>query len=267
MKQYLSFFRIRFLTGLQYRTAAIAGMVTQFVWGGMEILMFKAFYEASPGVFPMSFEALASYVWLQQAFLALFMPWFWDAEIFKAITDGNISYELCRPAGLYEMWFTKNMAIRLSKAVLRCFPVLIVSSFFPSPYGMSLPVDIQSAALFLLSMALAFGVVVAFSMLIYISAFFTISGQGIKMISSCLAEFLSGAVIPLPFLPDGLRQAVEFLPFASMQNAPLRIYSGDIAGAAAWQIIALQLFWLVFMCAAGKLLMRRALKQVVVQGG
>ena len=52
-----------------------------------------------------------------------------------------------------------------------------------------------------------------------------------------------------------------------MQNAPLRIYSGDIAGAAAWQVIALQLFWLVFMCVAGKLLMHRALKQVVVQGG
>lgn len=267
MKQYLSFFRIRFQTGLQYRTAAIAGISTQFVWGGMEILMFKAFYEASPGAFPMSFEALTSYVWLQQAFLALFMPWFWDAEIFKAITDGNISYELCRPAGLYEMWFAKNMAIRLSKAVLRCFPVLIAAAFLPAPYGIMLPGDMQGTVLFLLSMLLAFGVVVAFSMLIYISVFFTISGQGIKMISSCLAEFLSGAVIPLPFMPDGLRQLAEFLPFASMQNAPLRIYSKDIAGAAAWQVIALQLFWLVFMCAAGKLLMHRALKQVVVQGG
>ena len=43
MKKYLSFFRMRFHMGLQYRTAAIAGMTTQFVWGFMEILVFRAF--------------------------------------------------------------------------------------------------------------------------------------------------------------------------------------------------------------------------------
>lgn len=30
MKKYLSFFRMRFLMGLQYRAAAAAGVVTQF---------------------------------------------------------------------------------------------------------------------------------------------------------------------------------------------------------------------------------------------
>ena len=40
MKKYLSFFRIRCIAGLQYRTAAWAGMATQFAWGGMTILMF-----------------------------------------------------------------------------------------------------------------------------------------------------------------------------------------------------------------------------------
>ena len=35
----------RFATGLQYRAAAAAGIVTQFVWGLMELLLYKAFYE------------------------------------------------------------------------------------------------------------------------------------------------------------------------------------------------------------------------------
>lgn len=68
MKKYLSFFRIRFLHGLQYRTAAVSGMVTQFVWGAMEILLFRAFYQADSSSFPMTFQALSTYVWLQQAF-------------------------------------------------------------------------------------------------------------------------------------------------------------------------------------------------------
>ena len=46
MKKYLSFFRIRFIAGLQYRAAAWAGIATQFAWGGMTILMFWAFYQS-----------------------------------------------------------------------------------------------------------------------------------------------------------------------------------------------------------------------------
>ena len=75
MKKYLSFFRLRFTMGLQYRVAALAGMSTQLVWGLMGILAFKAFYDAAPENFPMTFEATASYIWLQQAFLALFAAW------------------------------------------------------------------------------------------------------------------------------------------------------------------------------------------------
>lgn len=44
MRKYIAFFRLRFSMGLQYRAAALAGIVTQFVWGTMEILMFRAFY-------------------------------------------------------------------------------------------------------------------------------------------------------------------------------------------------------------------------------
>ena len=38
MKKYFSFFRLRFVMGLQYRTAALAGIFTQFFWGAMTIM-------------------------------------------------------------------------------------------------------------------------------------------------------------------------------------------------------------------------------------
>ena len=92
MKKYLSFFRLRFTMGLQYRAAALAGIVTQFTWGFMEVMMFRAFYRADASAFPMSFSATASYVWLQQAFLAFFMVWMMENEIFDSIINGNIAY-------------------------------------------------------------------------------------------------------------------------------------------------------------------------------
>lgn len=267
MKKYWSFFRIRFIRGLQYRVAALSGMITQFVWGTMEILLFRAFYEAAPENFPMEFQALSTYVWLQQAFLALYMTWFWESELFESITTGNVAYELCRPVRLYNMWFIRGLAVRLSKAVLRCMPILLLAWLIPAPYGLTLPPDPKTWFFTLLSMTLGLLFVVAFGMIVYMSVFYTISAQGIKLVVTSLSEFLSGAVIPLPFLPDSIRGVVSFLPFASAQNVPFRIFGGDLTGHGMYVSLMGQAFWLIVFLIIGRTMERNALKRVVIQGG
>lgn len=267
MKKYLAFFRLRFAMGLQYRVAAWAGMMTQFFWGAMEIMMFRAFYQENPQQFPMTFQAAANYVWFQQAFLALFAAWRTENEVFESISNGNIAYEMCRPIRIYPMLFARVIAVRVSSAALRCMPILIVAAFLPKPYGLSLPESEAAFGLFGVTLILGFLVVAAFSTLIYVIAFFTISPQGLKITVSSAMEFFTGAVIPLPFLPEKAAAIIELLPFASMQNVPLRIYSGDIAGAAAGKAVCLQVFWLAVLVAAGQLLMRAAERRIVLQGG
>ncbi|SHH48011.1 ABC-2 type transport system permease protein [Sporobacter termitidis DSM 10068] len=267
MKKYWAVFRIRFSNSLQYRAAALAGVVTQFAWGAMELLAFLAFYKANPAAFPMGFSQTVSYIWLQQAFLALFMVWFFEGEIFDAISDGGIAYDLARPVDLYSRWFCQSAATRLAKAVLRCLPILVVAFIVPAPLRLSLPAGAGQFLLFLVSMALGLGVVVSFSMIVYITTFYTLSPMGVRLIAVALGDFLAGSVIPLPFFPAPFRAVAELLPFAAMQNMPLRIYSGNIAGAAAAQGILLQLFWLAALVGLGRLMMKNALKKVVVQGG
>lgn len=252
---------------MQYRAAAWAGVATQFAWGAMTLLMFWAFYQNGENSFPMTFAALSSYIWLQQAFLAMFMTWFYDNDIFRAITSGSIAYELCRPVDLYSMWFIKNMATRLSRVVLRCLPILVVAAFLPEPFNIGLPASLFSGVAFLISMVLGFLVLVAFSMLIYISAFYTLSPMGIRILATSCLEFFVGGVIPLPFFPKGWQMVLYALPFASMQNTPFLIYTGHLSVAASVGSIALQAMWLLILLIVGKMLMNRALKKVVVQGG
>ena len=267
MKKYLAIFRVRFIHTLQYRAAALAGIATQFAWGFMEIFAFAAFYRAYPEAFPMEFSDTVSYVWMQQAFLALFMMWFWENDIAAAVAEGSIAYEMVRPVDLYSRWFCQAAANRLARALLRCAPILLVAFIVPEPYRMTLPPDAAQLLLFLLSAALALGVVVAFSMLMYISLFYTLSPMGVRIIVASVSDFLSGATIPLPFFPARVLAVVRLLPFAAMQNMPLRIYSGNIAGRDALNGLALQVFWLVALSLAGRYAMNRALKKVVVQGG
>ncbi|MBR1691662.1 MAG: ABC transporter permease [Lachnospiraceae bacterium] len=267
MKKYFSFFRLRFTMGLQYRAAALAGIVTQFVWGFMEVMVYRAFYRADAEAFPMSFSATASYIWLQQAFLAFFAAWMMENEIFDSIINGNIAYELCRPVSIYHMWFARSIANRLSRAVLRCFPILFVTAFVPKPYGMEAPASLFHFCLFLLTLLLGLAVTVSFCMLVYVLTFFTISPQGLRMVFTSAVEFLAGAVIPLPFFPERVQRIMELLPFASMQNVALRIYSGSMTMPQMQKAIALQTFWLIAITLAGRLLCRTAELRVTVQGG
>lgn len=253
--------------GLQYRAAALAGVITQFFWGTMEILMFRAFYKTDPLAFPMTFQATCAYVWMQQAFLTLFMAWVLENEIFDSIVNGNISYELCRPINIYNMWFARSLANRFSKALLRCMPILLAAAFIPAPYGLMPPASPMAFILFFITLFIGVGVTVAFCMLVYMISFFTISPAGIRMVAVSVVEFFSGATIPLPFFPDEIRKILELLPFASMQNVPLRIYSGDLYGAAAWQAAALQLFWLFALTGLGRILDALAMRRITVQGG
>ncbi len=267
MKKYISFFRLRFSMGLQYRAAAAAGVVTQFFWGAMEILVYRAFYEADAAAFPMTFEAVVTYIWLQQAFLAVFGAWIIESEIFEAIKNGNIAYELCRPISIYHMWFSRSVANRVSKALLRCVPILGVAALLPAPYGLRLPVSPLHGALFLLTLLLGLLVIVAFTMLVYITTFYTLSPDGVRIFFVSAVEFFAGAVIPLPFFPDKLRFILELLPFAAMQNVPLRIYSGSMTGEEMLRAVCLQAFWLAVLVGAGFGLCRRAERKVLVQGG
>ena len=165
------------------------------------------------------------------------------------------------------MWFFKNMAVRLSRVVLRCFPILVVAVLLPKPYGVSLPQSVTAGLLFPLSLVLGFLVLVAFSMLIYISAFYTISPMGIRILATSAVEFLAGGVIPIPFFPAWLQPVMNALPFASMQNTPFLIYTGHIGGREALEAILLQGVWLVLLVGIGRVWIRHATRRVVLQGG
>ena len=267
MGKYWSFFKMRLMACLQYRAAALAGMSTQLVWGGMEVLLYRAFWLEHPERFPMGMEALSSYIWLQQAFLALFMLWDWDYDILRSVKEGTVAYELLRPTDLYGMWMAKAAGTRLARASLRMFPVLLVGSLLPAPYGLRLPASPAAFGLFMLSSALMVLVVCAYSLFVYALTFYLTDPNGIMVLSVAAADLLGGAVVPLPFLPDGFRQFAALTPFGSMQNVPLRLFSGDIPLSEAPAVMGLQVFWITVLISGGYLLTRNGLRRAVILGG
>lgn len=267
MKAYLSVFRIRFINCLQYRAVTLGEMLMRFAWAMMEILAFTALYRTKGAAFPMGLSETVTYVWIQQTLRVLFLVVFSDADIYSTISTGSIAYELVRPMSLYGRWFCQSAANRVAFAAVNCLPVLLVSLLMPEPYRLTLPPSLGQGLLFLLSMVLALGVVVAFAMLMYISLFYTLAQRGVKVIVTALTTFLSGGVIPLPFFPEQVLRLVRLLPFAAMQNTPILIFTGNTVGLEALGGIAFQAFWLAALIALGLFCIRRAQKKVIAQGG
>ncbi|MCT4543540.1 MAG: ABC transporter permease [Vallitalea sp.] len=267
MKSYLSVFKLRLITGMQYRIAAIASIFTQLSFGFIFIMIFDAFYSSNPSIQPISFNELVTYTWLKQAFLFFIMPWFRDGEIFNLITKGNIAYELCRPINLYGFWYSKLIASRVSNTLLRCLPVLCISFILPKPYNISLPIDLSTFSLFCISLILGLVITVAISMLMYISVFITMSPAGSSLVFCVLGEFFSGLAIPIPLMPTWLQRIVYVLPFRLTCDMPFRIYLGHIPKNKALTGILIQFIWLTILLILGQVIMKKTLKKVIVQGG
>ncbi len=267
MKKYLTFFSMRLRCGLQYRTAALAGIATQFCWGFMYIMLYHAFRRSDPAAYPMSPDETATYIWLQQAFLTLFASWSFENDLIAKIKDGSVAYELCRPVPLYPMWFCKCMATRCARAMLRFLPILCVTWFLPDGYAMRLPSSLPTFFVFLLSLLLAFLLAVAFIMPAHIAVFFFLNETGIRALYSNIVDFCSGSLIPIPLLPLWLQTVLSYTPFLYLQNTPYLLCSGYLSLSEAPHYILMQLLWLAILIPIGVLMMHLGLKRIVIQGG
>lgn len=265
MKKYLSFFKLRLNIALQYRAAAIGGMFTQFFWAIMQILIFQAFYRVVTSK-NISLEQLISYVWLKQAFYAIISA-STDSEIRTMIEKGNISYELCKPASIYWMWFFKTLADKMAGGFLKSIPILIIAPFLPAGLSLNAPAGFCEFILFVISLLLAIALMAAIMNIFYISLFYTMSSKGTNSIFYAIIEFFGGTFVPIALMPNFWQKFCYMLPFSLAADLPFRIYTGSISTCEGGMYIIMQIVWLLFITISGTIITNNRLKKVVIQGG
>jgi ABC-2 type transport system permease protein len=270
MKPYLAIFSARFRTMLQYRAAAIAGLLTQIFFGLVMIMVYEAFYRSTDRPQPMTFPQVVSYVWLGQALLAL-LPWNVDAEVKAMVRSGAVAYELCRPIDLYSLWFARAMAWRTAPTILRAVPMAILAMFVLPLIGLGEwrlhPPTLAGGVAFVGAMACTLLLSCALTTLTNITLMWTVSADGTVVMLTALVTLFSGMIIPLPLFPDWAQPALMAMPFAGLVDLPYRVYVGNIAPSGIPAVIVRQLLWTAALVLFGRWLLARGLRRVVVQGG
>lgn len=268
MKTYLSIFKLKFINGIQYRIAALAGILTQIFFGFIFISVYLAFYETNGELsLPMKWQELVDYLWLNQAFFALVYTWYKDNELLTMIKNGNIAYEFVRPINFYKKWFATMYGSRLSNVLLRFMPVILISLLLPYPYKLGLPISITNFILFIICLFISSLVITSFTMIYHLITIYTLDEKGIMALFMVLAEIFSGGTVPISFFPPFLQKIANILPFKYICDLPFRIYSGNIFGIESIINILYGIIWLIVLTIIGYSLSQKATRKALIQGG
>lgn len=255
--------RAQFGNLLQYRGAAVGGLITQMFFGLVFIMVYEAVYAGTAAPRALNLAQVVTYVWLNQAFFAM-QPWSPDAEVRQMMRNGAVAYELVRPCPLYALWFARAVALRTAPVLLRAVPLLTLAYLF---FGLQLSAGAASAAWWAVSMLAALTLSCSLTVVLNCSLFWTVSGEGVVMLMPALVMFFSGQNLPLPLFPDWLQTFLAWQPLRGLLDVPARIYSGSILPADAAVNVAGQLAWSAVFVALGWLMARRGLRRLVIQGG
>lgn len=185
----------------------------------------------------------------------------------EEIKDGSFSMRMIKPVN-YDISFLFN---ELGQKVM-----LLSTVFVPVTLGVEIYRYMQSGrvmfsigcfSLYLFSVVLSYLLSFYLSLCFGFMAFYLKNLWGFVILKDGIINFLSGAIIPLAFMPVGLKNVLSFLPFASLSYTPVMIYMGKYAPLQIIGSILLQLVWIAVFYGLSKLIWKLAIKYVTVQGG
>ena len=185
-----------------------------------------------------------------------------DQVISDEVKDGSIAYTLVRPYNYLVYHFANGLgetAVKMLLVFLLGAPVALYFAGLPT-------VNVAHLPLVLLIMGLGLTIDFCIASMIGLMAFVMEDTFSLRLIYQKLIFILGGLLIPVDFLPGWLQRIARVLPFNLTTYAPAKLFVA-FTWAQFWQILLLQMAWLLIL---GLLLFaqyRWATQRLAVNGG
>lgn len=262
MRLYLEVARRTYRRVATYRSATIAGVFTNTVFGFLLAYVLLAVYRERADVGGFDATDVVTFTFVTQGLLMV-LGMFSDTEIADRITTGDVIVDLQRPYDNQAWWASVSYGKAAYYAIFRGVPPFLVGAI---AFDLQLP-SILHALAFIVSASFGVGVAFGWRYLVQLSAFWLLDVRGANQLAWLAAQFLSGAFVPVVFFPGWLEAAARALPFAAMLQLPVEVWLGRYDGARLVGVFAIQLVWVAALVMAGRWVLSLAMRRVVVQGG
>jgi ABC-2 type transport system permease protein len=265
---YLALGRMAFRRYLAYRTANLAGLVTNAFFGYLRAAVFIAVFASAGGqtsIASYDVQAAVTYTWATQALIMVVSLWgWWDVEV--TIRSGDVVTDLARPFSYLGYWLARDLGRAAYFVLFRGLPSLLMGQL-TLPGGLRWPEQPESWLALPVSLVLAVVVSFAWRFVLNLSAFWTTDARGLGALSGGLVLFLGGFVVPIRFFPEWAQPVLLALPFASIIEVPCDILAGRLSGTDMLAALAGQAVWAVALLFAAQCVVSQATRRVSVQGG
>jgi ABC-2 type transport system permease protein len=262
MRLYLEVARRTYRRIATYRSATVAGVFTNTVFGFLLAYVLLAVYRERADVGGFDAVDAVTFTFVTQGLLMV-LGMFSDTEIADRIITGDVIVDLQRPYDNQAWWASVSFGKAAYYGIFRGVPPFVMGAIV---FDLQLPSVIHAVA-FLVSAAFGVGVAFGWRYLVQLSAFWLLDVRGANQLAWLTAQFLSGAFVPIVFFPGWLEATARALPFASMLQLPVEVWLGRYDGIELLGVFATQLAWAGALVAAGRWVLSLAMRRVVVQGG
>lgn len=188
-------------------------------------------------------------------------------QIGEEIRDGSITMRLLKPVNTDLSYMFAELGEILMKVAVLVLPMILGLEIYRFCITGTVMFNTVNFLLYLLSAVLAYIISFRVNLCFGFIAFYVKNLWGIGILKNSVFNFLSGSLIPLAFMPDGLRVCLEYMPFASMGYTPVMIYMGKYGTYEILFRIGLQIVWAILLYGLSKLIWFGAIKKLCIQGG
>lgn len=268
LRAYMEVSRIQLRTVLVYRADFAIGLIVLLLQIFALRVVWTSVYASRPavhgagGVGEVSLSTQIAYVTLAAIQFWLFNTW-GRYSLEERIREGKVAIDLARPVGLLQQVLASQFGATAAMVpfALLALPLALLIG------GAAAPASAVAAVAYAASMAGAFAIATMLNTLVSMIAFWTLEITGFGLAYRVFAQFLSGSLVPLWFMPNWLRIVAQIMPFQATTYSPLAIYLGQIHGSGIWSALLIQGVWVLALWLLLRVIWWRALRRVVVQGG
>ena len=263
MRLFWELTKLSFQRQLAYRSAHIAGLVTDLFFGLLRAAVLVALYGAKEEVSGLSIQMVITFTGLSQATIGYLSMFGWT-DIIRSIHSGEVTSDLLKPMSFFNYWLAQDLGRAIAGFLMRSLTIMLLYAII---FDISYPEKPVQWLALTVALILSWLISFAWRFLINLSAFWSPNTFGIARFAFGMSWVLSGFVMPLAFFPSWFQNIANATPFPSMVYTIIEIYLGVVTGNEIISLLLVQAFWFILLVVIARIVLAAGIRRLVLLGG